>query len=483
MTLILRAQIVHLRRTPHRHRDGMADARKFRLPLSLALVSVSTKLSIAAVVGAALLVAVAVPTNHHGEGQRPMTAAEKTRGVAAIAAAASSAEMAPTIVEAPHHNAAGRNLEHRGRPAIGSRTEPGTEAGTTPGPQTATEPGAEPARGSGRHTAKIPSTIIGSDLDAPMTPALGSMASSVPQETNNSAVSAVPAEPKSPAAHEEPPQPTVWSDAEVIAALRECVKLLSPIAADVEVSAPLRHEDCGTPAPVLLHRIGSGNNAITVNPPATLNCAMVAHLHQWVERTLQPAARDMLASPITQLHQASGYSCRTRIGSAFNADKLSEHAKANAVDIAGFRTADGRSIEVSQSWGPTVRERRDAEKRATTQAKEAAQAAPETARQTGKGTATTDSSAKGRRAKGKDNVTAETAELQRLGRGAANHKIPIPDTQPQASQKTVEAAFLRRLHAGACGVFGTVLGPEANAAHHDHFHFDLAARKHGALCE
>lgn len=33
--------------------------------------------------------------------------------------------------------------------------------------------------------------------------------------------------------------------------------------------------------------------------------------------------------------------------------------------------------------------------------------------------------------------------------------------------------FLRALHKSACRRFGTVLGPEYNAAHHDHFHFDM----------
>ena len=33
--------------------------------------------------------------------------------------------------------------------------------------------------------------------------------------------------------------------------------------------------------------------------------------------------------------------------------------------------------------------------------------------------------------------------------------------------------FLRTLHASACKRFGTVLGPEYNAAHHNHFHFDM----------
>ena len=53
----------------------------------------------------------------------------------------------------------------------------------------------------------------------------------------------------------------------------------------------------------------------------------------------------------------------------------------------------------------------------------------------------------------------------------------------EAAKTTAEAGFLRRLHKGACGTFGTVLGPEANEAHRDHFHFDLAARRRNAFCE
>ncbi|WP_188237595.1 extensin family protein [Sphingopyxis sp. LK2115] len=34
--------------------------------------------------------------------------------------------------------------------------------------------------------------------------------------------------------------------------------------------------------------------------------------------------------------------------------------------------------------------------------------------------------------------------------------------------------FLRALHKSACRRFGTVLGPDYNAAHHDHFHFDMS---------
>ena len=41
------------------------------------------------------------------------------------------------------------------------------------------------------------------------------------------------------------------------------------------------------------------------------------------------------------------------------------------------------------------------------------------------------------------------------------------------SGKADERAFLRRLHESACKRFGTVLGPDYNAAHANHFHLDM----------
>lgn len=41
---------------------------------------------------------------------------------------------------------------------------------------------------------------------------------------------------------------------------------------------------------------------------------------------------------------------------------------------------------------------------------------------------------------------------------------------------------LRELHAGACGLFGTVLGPDADRYHKGHFHFDTARRRNKSYC-
>lgn len=48
---------------------------------------------------------------------------------------------------------------------------------------------------------------------------------------------------------------------------------------------------------------------------------------------------------------------------------------------------------------------------------------------------------------------------------------------------TREAAFLRAVHSGACRMFTTVLGPEADRFHSDHFHLDLARRRSGNICK
>lgn len=44
-------------------------------------------------------------------------------------------------------------------------------------------------------------------------------------------------------------------------------------------------------------------------------------------------------------------------------------------------------------------------------------------------------------------------------------------------------AIMREMHRGACGIFGTVLGPGANRFHRDHFHFDTARYRAGSYCQ
>jgi hypothetical protein len=54
--------------------------------------------------------------------------------------------------------------------------------------------------------------------------------------------------------------------------------------------------------------------------------------------------------------------------------------------------------------------------------------------------------------------------------------LATPPTGPRAR-------FLREAHAAACRIFGTTLGPEANEAHRNHFHVDMAERKVKKICD
>ena len=321
------------------------------------------------------------------------------------------------------------------------------------------------------------------------------------QEKPKGAIPIPASDAKPDTAEAEPPKPDVWSQDEIIAGLRACLRLLAPIAAHVEIEPPVKRDDCGAPAPVALRRIYSDAGKVEFSPPAMLNCAMVANLHTWVEETLQPTAEELLGSPVVRLRNASGYSCRKRNGSLFNADKLSEHAKANAVDIAGFVTADGRTIEVAKFWGPTMRDLREAERVAAERAREAKEAAMKAA-------------AKPVPAKAEPGPTRKPSAIAARARDLKKVKqtAPIHSAEPKAAKggrddddegdkddargpvaalaaartkaaASAEGDFLRRLHKGACSTFGTVLGPEANEAHRDHFHFDLAHRRRSAYCQ
>ncbi|RYH09360.1 extensin family protein [Tropicimonas sp. IMCC6043] len=44
------------------------------------------------------------------------------------------------------------------------------------------------------------------------------------------------------------------------------------------------------------------------------------------------------------------------------------------------------------------------------------------------------------------------------------------------------SAVMRRAHGSACGPFGTVLGPNADGYHRDHFHVDVASYRSGPYC-
>lgn len=329
------------------------------------------------------------------------------------------------------------------------------------------------------------------------------------------------------------PDPNKWSDEEIAAERANCAEILNGLAAVTEPVEPIRQNECGAPAPIKLVAIGQ-NPQVKISPPSTVTCAMAAAMVRWFERDVQPAARKFLAGPVTRINIIGHYSCRNALGRITT--RLSEHGVANALDIKDFVIEGGQVADLKRDWGPNSRDiaARIAAEKAAEAARKAAAAAAEIAAKVAKeaketapkvAKATQDEANRkaamglgadrlqdkqiagsaGATASGRKLTRAEIREAKREARrmadagrikgkaGAAGQGATIVQSGPASAKKTASAVdesetsprrqFLRQIHAKACGTFGTVLGPEANEAHRDHFHLDMAKRRHRSYCE
>lgn len=99
---------------------------------------------------------------------------------------------------------------------------------------------------------------------------------------------------------------------------------------------------------------------IDIGTPVTnlgaMTCPLAQKFVQWTREAVQPAATAWLGVQVTKIESFGSYSCRPVNGQA--GGRLSEHGRANAVDISAFVLADGRRIAVLDGWNggtPEVR--------------------------------------------------------------------------------------------------------------------------------
>lgn len=109
---------------------------------------------------------------------------------------------------------------------------------------------------------------------------------------------------------------------------------------------------CGAPDAVLLERVVLPDRTkVAVEPPAILRCTMATAVARWVRDDVAPASKQ-LGSPLRALHQIDSYTCRTRDG--IRGAKLSEHGRANALDVLAFKLADGRTLALADQGVPKI---------------------------------------------------------------------------------------------------------------------------------
>ncbi|UII72735.1 extensin family protein [Pseudomonas sp. HN11] len=88
--------------------------------------------------------------------------------------------------------------------------------------------------------------------------------------------------------------------------------------------------------------------AVGLSSSFLASCPLAVAFALFERHSLQPAARAVFGQAVTRVDHLGSFACRNVYNRAEG--RLSQHASANALDVAGFRLADGRSISVLKDW-------------------------------------------------------------------------------------------------------------------------------------
>jgi hypothetical protein len=123
------------------------------------------------------------------------------------------------------------------------------------------------------------------------------------------------------------------------------LRLTAELAVAPSLPALVGPGECGVDDVVRLEAVLLADKTrVTVTPPAILRCSFAEVIVHWVREDVVPAVRS-LAGPLKSIDNYAAYDCRGRnriIGA-----RLSEHGKANALDIRSFKLANGTVVELT----------------------------------------------------------------------------------------------------------------------------------------
>lgn len=87
---------------------------------------------------------------------------------------------------------------------------------------------------------------------------------------------------------------------------------------------------------------------VRVGSAFTLSCPAAVSLALWERHVVQPAAQMHHGSAVVAIEHLGSYACRNLYGRSDG--QRSQHASANALDVAGFVLGNGRRISVARHW-------------------------------------------------------------------------------------------------------------------------------------
>jgi hypothetical protein len=143
-----------------------------------------------------------------------------------------------------------------------------------------------------------------------------------------------------PVAKEEQVQPGPDDDG--------CADRLARLGVVAKPLSPIENGACGAARPYEVSGLPDG---VTLSPPITLTCPAAEALAVWSRDVVSVAAQRELNAPAKRIAIGTSYECRSQNHQA--GAKLSEHAFANGVDVAGFEFDRRSSVTVGQGGADT----------------------------------------------------------------------------------------------------------------------------------
>lgn len=140
---------------------------------------------------------------------------------------------------------------------------------------------------------------------------------------------------------------TGWKLNRAASSFEQCLETLDGFAA-VQQQEPREDSDqCFIRDRVALRGIGAARLE-----PVETRCAIALRTAMWERHSLQPAAAEFLGTSVQRIDHIGSYNCRALRTSAGPSTRMSTHATADAIDIAGFGLADGSQVRLIDDWDP-----------------------------------------------------------------------------------------------------------------------------------
>jgi hypothetical protein len=137
-----------------------------------------------------------------------------------------------------------------------------------------------------------------------------------------------------------------------------CALRLAKVATFKPVPVLIGAGECGAMDAVILDGVMLPDRAkVIVSPPAMLRCTMAEEIAAWLRDDIAPAVLK-LGAPLRGLDNFDSYECRGR--NRVRGATLSEHGRANALDVRAFKLANGEmvsltDVNVAKAWRDGIR--------------------------------------------------------------------------------------------------------------------------------